>query len=57
MIKIFNINPSAVEFQYLYELKNSQELESHYFQRTLASVGSTVVLDLEKRSSWTNKHS
>ena len=55
MIKIFNINPSIVEFQHLYEIKNSPKLESHYFERTLAGVGSIEVLNLEKRSSWKHK--
>jgi len=56
MFKIFNIDPSAQEFLHLYGLKNSLELKSHNFERTLAGIGSIEVLDLEKRSSWTHKH-
>ena len=56
MFKIFNIDPSSQEFQNLYGLKNSLELKSHNFERTLAVVDSTKILDLEKRSSWTGIH-
>ena len=56
MIKIFNFDPSAVEFLHLYGLKNSLELKNHNFERTLAGIGSTKILDLEKRSSWTHIH-
>ena len=56
MFKIFNIDPLAVEFQNLYALKNSFALKNHNFERTLAGIGSTKVLDLEKCSSWTGIH-
>jgi len=38
-----------------YDLKNEPILQSQNFERTLASIGSTNILDLEKRSSWTHK--
>ena len=36
-------------------LKNNAMVQSENFERTLAGKGLTNVLDLEKRSSWTNK--
>lgn len=38
-----------------YELKDTKILESKNFEKTLAGIGSTEILDLEKRSSWTHK--
>ena len=38
-----------------YDLKNEPILQSQNFERTLASIGSTNILNLEKRSSWTHK--
>jgi hypothetical protein len=48
MLKIFPLN----DFHYSVSL-----LENHHFIRTLVGHGSTDILDLEKRSSWTHTFS
>ena len=64
MIKIIQLNVSDnylhinnhYEQQYKWhDLKNNPIIQSQNFERTLASIGSTNILDLEKRSSWTHK--
>ena len=64
MIKIIQLNVSDnylhinnhYEQQYKWhDLKNNPIIQSQNFERTLASIGSTNILDLKKRSSWTHK--
>ncbi len=63
MIKIIQLNVSnnylhtKYEFEQYkwHDLRNKPILQSQNFERTLASIGSINILDLEKRSSWTHK--
>jgi hypothetical protein len=54
---LYLVNHSAEHYPRYnwYELKNTPILESKNFEKTLAGIGSTEILDVEKRSSWTHK--
>ena len=63
MIKIFNIDATNLYltgnsyFLKWHDLKDTNLLNDENFERTRAGIGSELILDLNKRSSWTNKFS
>jgi len=54
-LKKFSVNPNETYNCNLVELKNDKILKHENFEKTFAGIGSTNILDLEKRSSWTHK--
>jgi len=54
-LKKFSVNPNETYNCNLIDLKNDKILEHENFEKTFAGIGSTNILDLEKRSSWTHK--
>lgn len=56
MLKIFNIDDSSSNsYNHLCQMKDNIKFGNENFERTLAGIGTSLILDLEKRSSWTHK--